>query len=268
MTQSESYTIDYGSVRAAVRERYPDWVALYTEVESKARALQHEPKVHRENVQELLVAVLYARTLATVTAAMLTAEHGYDVQCRVLLRSAMEVLFSMVAIAKDAELAEAFVLADEAERRRMLRKSRSWSSPKLQKQAALHATDEKLREIEEGIEAANAKPIKVEEMAKAGGLHDWYLTAYAVFSSSVHNNVRDLERHLVVTADREIEAIRNEPVTEQLDKLFLTAIEILLKAMEALSLVFNLDTKRFHAKAIEKLQVLALTSGKELPKQP
>lgn len=259
MIDPNKYRIDYDAVRAAVREQYPEWVAVYCKVETRARELQHEPEVHRDDLQQLLVAVLYARTLATVSSAILIAEHGYDVQCRVLLRSAMEALFSLVAIAKDPGIAKAFTLADERERQRMLRRSRSWSSPELRAQATLHATDQKLREIEEAIEATDAKSISVEAMAKAAGLHDWYLTAYAVFSGSVHGNVRDLERHLVLTDSREIEAIRSEPVIEKLDRLFLTAVEILLQAMEALSRVFGIDTERFRARVIDELKVLAKT---------
>jgi hypothetical protein len=259
VTDRNKYKIDYGAVGAAVRAKYPEWVAVYGKVEAKARELQHEPEVHRDDLQQLLVAVLYARTLATVSAAILIAEHGYDVQCRVLLRSAMEALFSLVAIVRDPAMADAFTLADERERKRMLWKTRSLSNPELRARAALHATDEQLREIEDAIEATDAKSISVEAMAKAARLHDWYLTAYAVFSGSVHGNVRDLERHLVVTDESEIEAIRNEPVIEQLDRVFLTAVEVLVQAMEALSLVFEMDTERFRVRVAEELKLLVKT---------
>lgn len=257
MADDSNYRFDYSAVRAAVRARYSEWICVYSQVETKTRALQHEIEIERDNLQELLIAVLYVRTLATVSAAMVIAECGFDVQSRMLLRSAMETLFSMRAIEKDSAIAEAFTRADELERKRMLRKARSLSAPDLRAEAALHATDEKLREIDEAVKAADVKRLSVEELAKAAGLHDMYLTAYAVFSGSVHGNVRDLERHLLMTDDGDIDGIRNEPVLEELDKLFLTGTEILLQALVALSSIFGLNTERFRVGIVTRLQELA-----------
>jgi hypothetical protein len=252
-----SYTFDYDAVRTDIRARYPDFVAVYDEVEAYARGIQHQIEVQRNHLQHLLVASIFVRTLSNTAAAIVVAERGFDVQCRILLRSAMESLFSLVAIAKNPELAETFVAADERERKRMLHKSRKWSGADLKEQADVHATEELLREIERNIEEADAKLMSTEQWSIAAGLHDWCLTAYAVFSASVHGNVRDLERQLVLTENREIEAIRNEPAVEGVDNLYLTASEVLINAVEQLLLVFNIDTRPFCSEAAEKLRSIA-----------
>lgn len=256
MNDSSTYRINYTAVRKAVHAKYSDWLTTYASIEEKARETQHRLEVGRDNLRELLVAVLFARTIANTASAVLVVEHGYDVQGRALLRAAMESLFSLVAIEKDPEQAEKFVVADEQERKRMLNKSRAWSAPALKAKAQHIATDEKLEEIEKTIEATNAKRISTESMAIAAGLHDWYLTAYALFSASVHSNVRDLERHLVLTEDNEIEEIRNEPIIEELDRLLLTASELLLKGLESLDVVFGLNSENFRSHAYERLAKL------------
>jgi hypothetical protein len=257
VNDSATYRIDYAAVRKAVHAKYSDWLTTYASIEEKARETQHRLEIGRENLRELLVAVLFTRTLANVASTVLVVEHGYDVQGRALLRAAMESLFSLVAIEKDPEQAKKFVVADELERKRMLNKSRAWSAPALKAQAQQSATDDKLEEIEKAIEATGAKSISTESMAKTAGLHDWYLTAYAVFSASVHSNVRDLQRHLVLTEHNEIEEIRNEPIIEELDRLLLIASEILLKGLESLDVVFGLNDENFRSRAYGRLAKLA-----------
>src|SRR2546422_2812888 len=108
-----SYRIDYDAVKAGVRARYADWIAIYSEIESLVRERQHHEQFRIDGLQHLLVMALFARTLSNTSAAMLVAEHGYEVQCKTLLRTALESMFSLVAIANDPKMAEAFAQADE-----------------------------------------------------------------------------------------------------------------------------------------------------------
>ena len=95
-----TYQIDYETVKTVVRERYAIWIAIYTEIESRVRELQHNQRFRIDGLQHLLVMALFARTVSNTSAAMLVAEHGYEVQCKTLLRTALESMFALAATAK------------------------------------------------------------------------------------------------------------------------------------------------------------------------
>lgn len=199
------------NVKKTVRERYKAWSNLTEEVNHFAVKTQHILEIDINADQELLVATLFSRTLANVQAAIILVENGMDVQARVLLRAAMDSLFSLAAISKSKDVAEEYILADERERKRMLSKAEKWSTSDLKSQFDGISTQKIRGKIEEKIEKTGAKLISSESMSIKAGLHDWYLTAYSVFSASVHSYVRDLEKHLVVDKSGKIEMLKNEP---------------------------------------------------------
>ncbi|MEZ0231377.1 MAG: DUF5677 domain-containing protein [Methylophilaceae bacterium] len=197
--------------------------------------------------------VLFARTVSNTSAAMLVAEHGYEVQSKTLLRTALESLFSLVAIANDPKMAEAFMQAGERELKRKVFKSRLWSEW-LKSTVETRLNSENFKKYEDLAKSTKAKNISTEEMAKAAGLYDLYLTAYTVFSASVHGNIGDLEQQFVYSEDGlEIEGIRSGAIVDNLHGLYLVASEILLKGLEAMETVFQIDTEEFRSNMMERL---------------
>lgn len=250
---------EISNVVATVHERYEAWLQVIYNINRFAVEAQHCIAVHRGNLQEVFVATLFARTLSNVQGAVVLAERGMEAQSRVSLRSAMDSLFSLLAIANDAEMANAFAIADELERKRMLIKARAWTTQSLKAEADASATEEKLAEIQDSIRENGAKSISSKDMAVKAGLEDWYNTAYSVFSGTVHSNARDLERHLVLDADGEIAALCNEPAIEELDRLFLTAAEITLMALIAIGKVFDYRVEVFRSEQLTALEALGST---------
>jgi hypothetical protein len=178
-------------------------------------------------------------------AALLTAVKGMDVQTRILLRCLLESLFILVASSISEDIAKEFVAADQLERRKIFNKARSWRADSLKKLAVNHATDEMKEKIERDIEETGAKKVYAEQMAIKAGLHDWYLTAYSIFSQSVHASIRDLEKHLITDGQKNIIGLKNEPSTENIDRLFITAAEAMLHALKAVERVFAVKTNNF-----------------------
>jgi hypothetical protein len=248
-----TYQIDYGTVKKVVNERYAIWIATYSEIESRVRELQHNRLLRTEGLQHLLVMALFARTVSNTSAAMIVAEHGYEVQCKTLLRTALESMFALAAIAKDSSMAEAFSRAGERELKRKVFKSRLWSRD-LRSPLESRFSTETFKEAEDIAKSTKTKNISTEEMAKAAGLHDWYLTAYTVFSDAVHGNIHDLERQFVRSEDGdEIEGIRSGAIVDNLHGLYLCASEILLKGLEVMDDVFRIDTREFRTRMMERL---------------
>jgi hypothetical protein len=245
--------VDYEAVKATVRGRYAIWIAIYAEIESRARELQHNRLFRLDSLQHLLVMALFARTVSNSSAAMFVAENGYQVQCKTLLRTALESMFALAAIAKDASMAEAFVQAGDREVKRKVFKTRLWSQD-LRAPLASRFSSESFKNAEGIAKSTKARSTSTEEMAKVAGLHDWYLVAYTIFSDAVHGNIHDLEQQFVRNEyDEEIEGVRSGAIVDELHGLYLCASEILLKGLEVMDDVFQIDTREFRARKMEDL---------------
>jgi hypothetical protein len=251
-TESRPYRLNFDKVRDDLVVRYHAWSSLLGEVEGACRGMQHAPRINGGDLRHVLVATLFARTIQHVAAATILIERGLKAQSRVMLRAGMESLFSLAAVVADEKFATRFLAADQIERRKLFNKSKTWTSPGLQEQALENATDERLAEIEAEIERQKAEPLRTDQIATVAGMQEWYTTAYAVFSQSVHSNIRDLQRHIVVSPEGDVAEIANEPELEALEPEYLTGVEILLTALQHFSSFFAVDTEElrtaFHAR--------------------
>jgi hypothetical protein len=228
-----------------IRNRYSEWLDLIESINRFGQELQYRLKVDVTDPQSLVCATLYARTLSTFQAAVLLSERGIAPQAQMLLRCMLESIFSLVAISKHKDMARQFIAADAVNRLKMFNKVKTWKSEGLRELTRQRDTGVTKQEIEQDIEETDAKNISVEQMAIKAGLHDWYLTAYVIFSGSVHTSVRDLESHLAVDEASNTVSIVNEPTIAELDKLLLTAAEGMLLVLQAVEKVFSVDTSQF-----------------------
>ena len=257
-----TFQIDYATVKTVIKNKYAVWIAIYAEIESKTREIQHNRPLLIDGLQHLLTAALFARTVSNTSAAMLVAEHGYKVQCKALLRTALESVFALAAIVKDPNMADAFVESGERELKRKVFKSKLWSQH-LRAPLAHRFSSETFKKANDIAKSTSAKSISTEEMAKVAGLHDWYLTAYTMFSDAVHGNIHDLDQQFVRSDhDDEIEGIRSGALVDDLQGLYLCASEILLKGLEAMDDVFKIDTQNFREDMLTNLaSAVELDSG-------
>jgi len=228
-----------------LRKDYNEWFEVLYLINGYCQSLQYKLNIDNQNSQQVVCAALYSRCLSMCQAALAIAMKGMDVQTRILLRCALESLFILVASSKSEDIAKEFVTAYQLERLKLFNKARSWRADSLKELAAKHTTDEMKEKIEKDIEETGSKKIYTEQMAIKAGLHDWYLTAYSIFSQSVHSSIRDLEKHLIIDDQKNIIGLKNEPSTENIDRLFITAAEAMLHALMALERIFDVKTDVF-----------------------
>jgi len=257
ITPESGYLFEHAKIQVDIQSKYKKWVKIIRDIEKISREVQHSIEIPKDDLRSILVALLFSRTISNIAASTAVFESGYASQGRALLRVAMESTFTLVAINKNPKLADQFAKEDDFHRKKMFFKARMWQAPNLQEQAKEHATDEKLAEIQKAIDENAIKKMSTEEYSKAADLHDWYLTAYSVFSTSIHNSVRDLESHIITDSDGGICQIINEPVFDGLEPLYLLGSEVLLKALESVSSVFDIDVSDFHTLTTGKLTLLA-----------
>lgn len=225
-------------VRSHVREKYAEWRDLLMRVNRLAVANQHAIVIHTDSNIERYTAVLFARTLTTTQASALLLEAGLVSQARVLLRSALETLFALAAIAKDANVVEKLVEGHAAEQKRVARNLQLWQDTELKKIADAEVASGRLQSILD----SSATGLSAFDLAQKAGLEDWYRTVYMVFSWPVHGAAVDLNRHVVIGDDGNVTEFRNEPEVDGQESSWMCAIEVLLKAIAALATIFpNVD---------------------------
>lgn len=229
------------AVQDEVRARYGNWRSLLMRVTASAVAAQYELAVHIEDRRELFAAALYARTISSCQGAVVLLEHGMIAQARCVLRSALETLFSLAAIAEKPELALRLAQAHDVERKRAATNILRWKHPALQAIAKSELETGNL----DAVLISEPASISTFDLAEAGGFEDWYRSLYMVLSWSVHGAAADLERHFAQDTSGAIHQMSNEPEVISQELCWLVAIEVQIKAARSLAKVFGtpIDTK-------------------------
>ena len=224
-------------VRSEVRRMYAPHVELLYSTNRHAVALQHDLNIHPNNLGEAVGAALFARTLASTQASALLLEHGLPSQAQTVLRSALESLFHLAAIAKQPNVAATFIASHDADRRTVVDRIRRWKDPALRA-----SVDSKISEAElDAMCKGSGKAMILYDLAKLADMEDWYLMHYTLLSFAAHTKVSDLDRHVVLGANGEATEFQNEPDTSRQEAVWAWATEVQLAAMRSVSLVFSLN---------------------------
>ncbi|MBZ0133452.1 MAG: DUF5677 domain-containing protein [Rhodocyclaceae bacterium] len=248
----------FDQVVGLVRERYAAWRALLYRVNRLAVKTQHTLEIHNESNVERYSGVLFARILATVQAAAILLERGLVSQSQILLRSALEAIFQIGAIARDRSIVDKLIEAHAAEQRRVASNVLRWKDPGLRQVA-----EEKLAsEILQPFLNSDASALSAAILAEKAGLEDWYRSLYMVLSWPTHSSAIDLDRHVVLGPDGEPSEFRNEPEIEDQEPTWACAIELLLKSMLALENIFsNVEKDKVESCYAAARLLLAETAG-------
>jgi hypothetical protein len=238
------------------RSKYAEWFQVITGINAFAQGVQFKIEVHTEDMWEVVAASLFSRTLSNCQAGMLLCDRGMDVQARIMFRCAIESLFTLVAISKKPEVVNQFITADQLRRRKLYHKVKLWS-PAISRDVDEESLEAKRVEIEKSIQELKPQKLSIQDMAGIAEMQDWYDTAYTILSDSVHASIRDLEKHLVLSPEREIEALKNEPELEDQDVLFTMYAEIVLRALAAIERVFGIPVESFFQEQYERIALLA-----------
>lgn len=121
----------FQDVREEIRKRYALWRSLLLRVNGECIRAQHAIDVDPTSRRQLLGAVLFARTLATVQSAILLLEHGLLPQARTMLRASLETLFQLHAIWRQPPVAALIIGAHAADQHTVAEKVSRWKSEQL-----------------------------------------------------------------------------------------------------------------------------------------
>lgn len=239
---------DMRAITAQCHQQHKQQIDQFLAINRKAVEIQDSIEVEAGTgkAQPLLVAVLFMRVLGHAQAVYMMAVRGMPVQTRVMMRVFMEGIFLLCACAKSEDFADEYLDSDQAQRLRFFKKMKELEKAgDFLPDAVASATPEVRAEIEASIAEVDARELTVRATAEKAGLLPWYLSVYALFSNSVHTNVRDLESHLQTAGDQL--QFSNHPDLSQTATNLDSTTDMLLIALETTSAFFGMDCTSFVA---------------------
>lgn len=209
-----------------IRSKYSQYFSLYYDFNNYAQDLAFKLTAHNNNLDELLIACLYIRTLSSYQSLFILLEKGIIHEAKIILRSLIEVLFQLVAINKNNNLSINYVFQDSLNRKKLTKKVKNYKSDIIKEYVSLDL-DKLQKQIDDEISKKNIKKLTTYDFAVKADLLDFYNTAYVLLSSTVHASSRDIENHLIINKDKIIESFNWGPSDKDIDMLLISGIETL-----------------------------------------
>ena len=202
-----------------------------------AHSLLFSVEEHTKDGREIIVACLFRRAVEFYQAAVLLLEKGMQTSAKGNVRSLLESVFTLRAVAKCDKMLKAYIKQDELERRKLLNKAQQNKTPNLEllQKEDLGTIKNK---INQRIEKEEIKRVFIEEFSRQAGMHNWYVDIYPQLSSSAHSSVRDLEKDVVLVKQGEMSGLRYGPEDSEAPSLLAHASHCLVLGHAAVANVF------------------------------
>jgi hypothetical protein len=255
-------------LEASIRGSREPLFARAHAINRDCHSLVFSADVHNADPREMLVATSFIRALEHYQAAVLLLVAGLVAPAKAGIRATLEAVFTTRAIARDEAALKAFILNDLLERQRLIRKAQQHEHTNLVELRG-RLTAEFVRGLEAEIKTAGVRRQTAEELSKLAGMHDWYMTAYAMLSQATHTAVRELECYLAFDPDGTVRSVEYAPSFEDISWLLLTAMHCILLGGDAVAQTFRLgyEARAEHLHFIEaEFASLGPTSDNEAPR--
>ncbi|HUW19121.1 MAG TPA: DUF5677 domain-containing protein [Sedimentisphaerales bacterium] len=216
-------------------------------------------QIHNEYLPEIFVAMYFARALSNFQGTVLLSERGMNNESKILLRALLEVMFAVVAISKDKEVATQLVEADILERKDALKAFGRQASAGIEFFSDQKVTEELARlewEVANAEKERPTKEITKRYLAEKAGVVTTYDSAYKLLSASVHAPVRDLEQYLDVDPNGNISSLLWGPNKTEIALVLMTGAHNLLAVLDAVSKIFDLPITTEHQQLLDRYKKL------------
>ena len=216
-------------LEAHINQAYGPLLLAARAINRDCHSLIFGADVRNRDPQALLVATLFLRILEHYQATLVLLGVGLVATAKATLRVLIETVFTLQAISSDESVLRQYVAADLVHRKKAINRAKNQNHASL---TVLREsiTADLIEDLEEEIKRTSAKEIKVEELSRKAGMHDWYVTAYALLSKSVHTQSREAEAYLKLDGNDEVRELAYGPSMEEIPSLALTASDCVLVA--------------------------------------
>lgn len=235
---------EYTKYYQHIRRKFKAIFLLAEEINQFCHELADKIQPNSKNLQQILVTLLFLRTLETFQGSIILAKKGMVSPCRMLVRCMIDSMSALVKISKDNEFAKTFILSYEYDRKRMLRFAKELDIKQFYQSNPDFDFDQEISKIQTKIEEQKIQKINSEKLLNDSGLFQIYGSAFPILSESVHSTIMDLENtYLELTENNIIKSINYGPKIIDLDKILFTATHIIIKMLESINDLYDLEIK-------------------------
>jgi len=220
------------------------WFNLCKEINRFSHTTMFKMIVHNKCKLELMVALLYIRSMSNFQGVIIMAERGMVNEAKTLLRCLLECGFAVVAIDKDKTIVDRLILDDriqQLEKLKAMKRNIENGVPLPKDTFSIDEIKTFIKDVKSEIKKSNIKKFTTRDLAEIAGLITTYDSAYKVLSGTIHVNVRDLEQYLELNEKGEIKQLLSEQDVKEIGMILLGASEIILKILESISNIFSLS---------------------------
>jgi len=182
-------------------EKYSDFFEFAREMNRLCMKLLSELRIDWEDKHKLITHTLFIRTVENYQGVYLLLERGMMAQAKVLTRSMLEALFTLVALQKKPKLLASYLDQHEESYRRGLKAAMKFKSKSLKEAAKMHGLEKRYIEKKQELKNRELKALSPIEWAIEAELEDYYNVYYVTYSNSIHSNLSALDDHIDETKD-------------------------------------------------------------------
>lgn len=232
-----------GTLETGIKRAHDGLFARARKINRDCHELLFATDVRNRDPQAILVATLFMRALEHYQATLILLGRGVVAPAKVVFRAALESVFTIRAVACDKGALETYVNSDLRQRLKLIKKARQHDYTNLEelRKALSDGGDNIVNYLNEHINSSGVKEVKIEELSKLAGMHEWYTSVYYMLSKAAHTTVRDLEVYLSLNKAGDIQSIEYGPSTEEIPHLVLNAAHCILFAAAAVAGTFEID---------------------------
>lgn len=219
-------------IRSRILQSHRSWFEHAHVVNRAMHNLLPLIKPHQLVAQEMLASALFVRSLTQYQSVLILAIHGLPEECKILLRSLIELVIYLRAIHEDKAYAEDYVRNHDRERLRLYKLI--MRSPFLKENLDPDTMAKEHGRLADSLRG-KTRGFTLEQYADAAKMLPILHTAYKLFCGTVHTGAQCLEVHLNGESPETVKEIRYGMSDDGIAHALLTATELMLLCVEPLT---------------------------------
>jgi hypothetical protein len=232
----------------AIRRENAGWFSLCEDLNRFGHEVVAGMRVTDNDDAKVFACLLFMRILNLLQGVVILAERGMAKEADVLLRAMLDALFVVGALEKDLTIYDTLIHDSDSRFLKDLNRLKH-NTTNEEKQALLSFFPDPERDLDQLIESVKSKfkgiqskTIPREQLAVASGHYRLYLSNYAMLSSTVHVDAKDMREHLKLDENGRLRHLMCEPTVKDIGFTLFNAAEYLLLGLIHIFHILRLNT--------------------------
>jgi|GEM_PF-3522318 len=199
-------------------------------------ALVPQIDIHNHDSRELIIGGLFLKILNGTQGAVILMKYGLDIETNIIIRTALESLYWLVAIIKRKPVYKKFIETNEKTKNDFAERIRKYPN-------SYHPNVVDCYKDYQPSQPSDTEfsPLRVETVANKADLKESFDNAYSVLCLSSHPDLQNIENRYFVIEDNEIVTLDSLPSTRDIKPILSTNCFIIIEMLKNIDKFFKLN---------------------------